>query len=47
MLTGQTIAEVGNRGEATGPHLHFQVEATGQAIDPVSFYHQQGLGLCQ
>lgn len=38
---GQSIAEVGNRGESTGPHLHFQIELGGQAVDPVGFYHQQ------
>ncbi|MCI2422136.1 tyrosine-type recombinase/integrase [Saccharopolyspora sp. K220] len=44
---GQAIAEVGNRGETTGSHLHFQVEGGGQALDPASFYQQQGLALCQ
>lgn len=38
---GQQVAEVGNRGESTGPHLHFQVELGGQAVDPVTFYRQQ------
>lgn len=37
----EIIAEVGDRGESTGPHLHFQIEANRQAIDPVAFYRQQ------
>lgn len=39
--TGQYIAEVGNRGESTGPHLHFQIDVNGQTVDPKTFYQQQ------
>ncbi|MEV5542027.1 M23 family metallopeptidase [Saccharopolyspora shandongensis] len=39
--TGQFIAEVGDRGESTGPHLHFQVEINSQPVDPVTFFQQQ------
>lgn len=43
---GQPIAEIGNRGQSTGPHLHFQVEIRGQATDPVIFYRQNSIELC-
>ncbi|MET9259619.1 M23 family metallopeptidase [Amycolatopsis sp. NPDC004079] len=44
---GQPIATVGNRGAATGAHLHLQIEANGQPVDPVEFYRQRGGQLCR
>jgi len=46
VVAGQPVAKVGNRGQSTGPHLHFQIEVHGQAVDPVTFYRQNGIGLC-
>ncbi len=34
---GELIAAVGETGEATGPHLHYQVMKGGEAIDPMPF----------
>jgi len=34
---GQTIAEVGRTGLVTGPHLHYEVELNGVAVDPLNF----------
>ena len=34
---GETIAYVGATGDATGPHLHYQVMLAGQAIDPAPY----------
>jgi murein DD-endopeptidase MepM/ murein hydrolase activator NlpD len=34
---GEIIAYVGATGEATGPHLHYQVMLGGQAIDPYPY----------
>jgi murein DD-endopeptidase MepM/ murein hydrolase activator NlpD len=34
---GQTIAEVGATGIVTGPHLHYEIEVNGVAVDPLDF----------
>ncbi|NPV26807.1 MAG: M23 family metallopeptidase [Firmicutes bacterium] len=33
---GQAIAEVGNSGRSTGPHLHFMLELNGSLTDPLT-----------
>ena len=37
VVRGQAIAEVGNSGLATGPHLHYEVHVNGTIVDPLTY----------
>jgi peptidoglycan hydrolase-like protein with peptidoglycan-binding domain len=36
LRTGQQLGRVGASGNASGPHLHFEVQVRGAAVDPLS-----------
>ena len=39
VLKGQKLAEIGNTGKSTGPHVHIETRLKGVRVDPMTVWH--------